>query len=66
MNYSVCYRLDDIDNYDNTEYIDGIKTKLEARKTAREIVKKYKDRVVLLDIMKYDNEGCLDDVETLI
>lgn len=65
--YTVEYRLDDIKDYDNTEYVDYIPTKKEARKIAKNIIKENPNRVVLLDIKKYDAEyGYLEDVETLI
>lgn len=64
--YTIQYRLDDINDYDNTEYIDDINTKVEARKQAKAIIKEYGNRVVMLDIIKYDEDGCLDDAETLI
>lgn len=64
--YTIQYRLDDIKDYDNTEYIDDINTKVEARKQAKAIIKEYGNRVVMLDIIKYDEDGCLDDVEQLI
>ena len=64
--YTIQYRLDDINDYDNTEYVDGINTKIEARKQAKAIIKEYGNRVVMLDIIKYDKVGCLDDAETLI
>lgn len=65
--YTVEYRLDDIEDYDNTEYVDYIPTKKEARKIAKNIIKENPNRVVLLDIKKYDAEyGYLEDTETLI
>lgn len=64
--YTIQYRLDDINDYDNTEYIDSIHTKVEARKQAKAIIKEYGNRVVMLDIIKYDEDGCLDDAEQLI
>ena len=64
--YTIEYRLDDITDYDNTEYEELIPTKKEARKMAREIVNANKDRVVMLDINKYDEDGYLVDAETLI
>ena len=64
--YTVKYRLDDIEDYDNTEYIDDIPTKALAIKRANEIKKEYKDRLVLLDIGRYDKDGYLDDIYTII
>lgn len=64
--YTVEYRLDDIEDYDNTEYIDDIPTKALAKKRANEIKKEYKDRLVLLDIKRYDEDGNLDDADTII
>lgn len=65
--YTVEYRLDDIEDYDNTEYVDYIPTKKEARKIAKNIIKENPNRVVLLDIKKYDAEyGYLEDAESLI
>lgn len=64
--YAVEYRLDDLENYDSTEFIDDIDTIAEARKLAREIKKENKGRVVMLDIKKYDEDGYLVDAITLI
>ena len=65
--YTIEYRLDDIEDYDNTEYIDDIPTVKEARKQARQIIKEYGDRIVLLDIKRYDEDGYLDEVvDTII
>ncbi len=63
--YTIQYRLDDIDDVDNTEYIDNIPTKTKARKKAKDIINEYKDRVVMLDIVEYDEDGCLNDAETI-
>ena len=60
--YTIEYRLDDIEDYDSTEYIDDIPTKTGARKKAKEIIKEYGNRIVLLDIKKYDEDGYLDEV----
>ena len=64
--YTIEYRLDDINNYDYTDYIDNIPTKKEARKIANKLKKEYGSRLVLLDIKKCDEDGYLEDVETII
>ena len=64
--YTIEYRLDDIEDYDNTEYIDNIPTKKEARQIANKLKKEYGSRLVLLDIKKCDEDGYLEDVETII
>lgn len=64
--YTIKYRLDDIEDYDNTEYIDEITSKKEANKKVRELKKEYGKRIVLLDVCKYDKDGYLEDVETII
>ncbi len=66
MYYEVIYRLDDIEDYDNTEYSGEISNKRDSIKYANSIKKEYGDRVVMLDIHKYDDEGCLIDAVTLI
>ena len=64
--YTIEYRLDNIEDYDKTEYIDDIPTKKEAKKQVKDILKEYDKRVVLLDIKKYDSDGFLDNVEQVI
>lgn len=64
--YTIEYRLDDIEDYDNTEYIDEIPNKKEVNKKVKELKKKYGDRLVMLDVCKYDNEGYQIDGETII
>lgn len=64
--YTIEYRLDNIEDYDKTEYIDDIPNKKEAKKQAKDILKEYDKRVVLLDIKKYDSEGFLDNIEQVI
>lgn len=64
--YTISYRLDDINDVDNTEYIDDVRNITTARKKAKEIVKEYGNRIVLLDILRYDEDGCLDGAEQLI
>lgn len=58
--YEVEYRLDDIENYDATEYSDEFDSKAEAIKYANSIKKKYGGRVVMLDISKYNDEELLE------
>lgn len=58
--YEVIYRLDDLEDYDNTEYSGEINSKKEAFNYANEIIKQYGERVVLLDINKYNDEELLD------
>lgn len=64
--YTIEYRLDDINNYDYTDYVDNIPTKKEARQIANKLKKEYGNRLVLLDIKKCDEDGYLEDVETII
>lgn len=64
--YTIEYRLDDIEDYDNTEYIDEIPNKKEVNKKAKELKKEYGDRLVMLDVCKYDEDGYLVDGETII
>ena len=63
--YTIEYRLDDIEDYDNTEYIDELPNKKEVNKKVKELKKEYGDRLVMLDVCKYD-EDYLVDAETII
>lgn len=63
--YTIEYRLDDIEDYDNTEYIDEIPNKKEVNKKVKELKKEYGDRLVMLDVCKYDDDY-LVDAETII
>lgn len=58
--YNVEYRLDDIEDYDSTDYSDDYNTMKEAKKFASEIKREFGKRVVLLDIHKYDEEELID------
>ena len=64
--YTIEYRLDDIEDYDNTEYIDEIPNKKEVNKKVKELKKEYGDRLVMLDVCKYDEDDYLVDGETII
>lgn len=64
--YTIQYRLDDIEDYDATEYIDDFSTKKQAEQETKKIIKKYGDRIVLLDIVKYDADGDRIDEWTII
>lgn len=64
--YTIAYRLDDIEDYDNTEYIDYILTKKEAMKRIQDIKNEYGSQIVLLDLMKYNEDDELVDAETII
>lgn len=63
--YTIEYRLDDIEDYDNTEYIDELPNKKEVNKKVKELKKEYGDRIVMLDVCKYDDDY-LVDAETII
>ena len=63
--YTIQYRLDDIEDYDNTEYIDELPNKKEVNKKVKELKKEYGDRLVMLDVCKYDDDY-LVDAETII
>ena len=63
--YDVEYRLDDIEDYDNTEY-ESFPSMLMAQRKARELVKEYGNRLVLLDILIYDEYGWLIDSYQII
>ena len=64
--YTIEYRLDDIEDYDNTEYIDELPNKKEVNKKVKELKKEYGDRLVMLDVCKYDEDNDLVDAETII
>ena len=64
--YDIEYRLDDIENYDATEYSDTYTRKIDAMIFAKRIIKKYGDRVVLCDLKIYDEDGYLEDVINII
>ena len=58
--YEGRYRLDDIEDYDNTEYSPEFNSKQEAIKWANQIKKEYGERIVMLDIYKYNEEEWID------
>ena len=63
--YEVVYRLDDIEDYDNTEYSGELNSKKEVKKFISSLIKEYSKRIVMLDIHKYDEDELLD-AETII
>lgn len=64
--YTVEYRLDDIEDYDNTEYIDGLESAKEVNEEVDKIKKEYGERIVLLDVKMYDEDGWLVGAHTII
>ncbi len=64
--YTIQYRLDDIEDYDGTEYIDELTSKKEVNKKIKELKNEYGDRLVMLDVCTYSKEGWLLDAETII
>lgn len=51
--YDIEYRLD-VNEFDNSIYIEEIKTKALADKKAKELIKKFGDRLVYLEITKWE------------
>ena len=66
VTYTIEYRLDDIKDYDNTEYIDEIKSKREVNKKIKELKKQYGERLVMIDVNIYDEDDYLVDAYTII
>lgn len=64
--YTIEYRLDDIEDYDNTEYIDELPNKKVVHQKVVELKKEYGSRLVMLDVNTYDEDGYLVDAVTLI
>ena len=51
--YDIEYRLD-VNEFENSNFIEEIKTKALADKKAKELIKKFGDRVVYLEITKWE------------
>ena len=51
--YDIEYRLD-VNDIENSDYIEEIKTKAMADKKAKELIKKFGDRLVYLEITKWE------------
>lgn len=51
--YDVEYRLD-VNEFENSNFIEEIKTKALADKKAKELIKKFGDRLVYLEITKWE------------
>lgn len=64
--YTIEYRLDDINDFDNTEFIDGITNKKNVNKCIKGLKRTFGDRLVMLDVCVYDEDDYLIDAETII
>lgn len=57
--YDIEYRLD-VNEFENSNFIEEIKTKALADKKAKELIKEFGDRVVYLEITKWEETNCGD------